>query len=147
MTYHEWTKKVKPVMPCSASDITFGGRCLNCGWVPSMTENDFITIGPEHVGRPWIKAFGQTWMTCDFMGRILPQDVGKRIYLRHGILQVENDEQRAKRLNKLVKVVNGVRVGEVLSEWGQRVTVVFDTEDGPIVRVYDRAELEEVDHE
>ena len=51
------------------------------------------------------------------------------------------------RLNKLVKVVNGVRVGEVLSEWGQRVTVLFDTEDGPIVRVYDRAELEEVAHE
>ena len=47
------------------------------------------------------------------------------------------------RLNK-VKVVNGVRVGQVIAECGQCVTVLFDTEDGPVVRVYDRAELEEV---
>lgn len=21
--------------PCSAHDVTFGGRCLNCGWTPA----------------------------------------------------------------------------------------------------------------
>lgn len=32
-----------------------------------------------------------------FFGRVLPNDVGKRIYLSDGILQYENDEQRDKR--------------------------------------------------
>ena len=50
------------------------------------------------------------------------------------------------RLNK-VKVVNGVRIGQVIAECGQCVTVLFDTEDGTVVRVYDRAGLEEVKHE
>ena len=50
------------------------------------------------------------------------------------------------RLNK-VKVLNGVRIGQVIAECGQVVTVLFDTEYGPIVRVYDRAELEEAKHE
>ena len=49
------------------------------------------------------------------------------------------------RLNKLVKVVNGVRVGRVVEELVDcRVKVLFDTYDGPVVRTYDWAELQEV---
>lgn len=50
------------------------------------------------VGRPCFKAFGEVWGTAVFMGRILPQDVGKRVYLVGDILQVENNEQRNFRL-------------------------------------------------
>jgi hypothetical protein len=61
------------------------------------------TLTTGDVGRAWIKAFGRSWMACDFIGRVLPGDVGKRVYLtptndgEHAILQVENDEQRANR--------------------------------------------------
>ncbi len=51
------------------------------------------TIKTEDVGVPHLRAFGQTWPVTGFMGRILKRDVGKRVYLRGGILQVENDEQ------------------------------------------------------
>lgn len=33
-------------------------------------------------------------------GRILPVDVGKRVYYRDSIFQMENSEQRDKRINK-----------------------------------------------
>lgn len=48
----------------------------------------------EDVGQPIIHAFGQTWMVDGFIGKILPGDVGKRVYIVGEILQVENDEQR-----------------------------------------------------
>jgi hypothetical protein len=61
----------------------------------------FITLTGQHVGRPWIDAFGRYWSCAGFIGRILESDVGKRVYLVGDILQVENDSQRAKRLGKV----------------------------------------------
>lgn len=43
-------------------------------------------------------AFGRTWRTEDFIGWIMTRDVGKRVFLRGGVLQVENDAQLAARL-------------------------------------------------
>lgn len=55
---------------------------------------NFYTIKKSDVGRPWLKAFGRVWMVSDFLGRIMNQDVGKRIYKTSGdVLQVENKEQ------------------------------------------------------
>lgn len=51
------------------------------------------TISRFDIGRPTIRAFGKVWLTQNFIGRILPRDVGKKVYLRGDILQVENDEQ------------------------------------------------------
>ena len=63
-----------------------------------MAQAKFIELSKEHVAQPWLKAFGSTWPVSNFIGRIFPQDVGKRVYLVGGILQVENNEQRAHRL-------------------------------------------------
>jgi hypothetical protein len=38
MTHHEYTEKVKPYPPCNASNLTFGGRCLNCGYDPALRD-------------------------------------------------------------------------------------------------------------
>ena len=38
--------------------------------------------------------------TQDFMGAVLPIDVGKRIYLNNGVYQVENNEQLKERKAK-----------------------------------------------
>ncbi len=68
-------------------------HCRTCTdrWEP-------YTIQPEDVGKPTIEAFGRRQTVADFLGRILPGDVGKRVYLRGGVCQVENEEQRARRL-------------------------------------------------
>lgn len=58
----------------------------------------YYELQQSDVGRPFLKIFDRVWSVTDFMGRILPGDVGKRVYLVSGILQVENDAQRAKRL-------------------------------------------------
>ncbi len=34
MTHYEYTQKINPPQPCTAAHITFGGRCLNCGYDP-----------------------------------------------------------------------------------------------------------------
>ena len=60
-------------------------------------RDEFYTLRVEDVGRSHIHAFGQTWPTSGFIGRMLSQDVGKRVYLRGDIVQVENDEQRVER--------------------------------------------------
>jgi len=57
-------------------------------------EGDFRVIQSSDVGRLHIKAFGRTWPVSDFMGRITPTDVGKRIYLAApDVLQVESRSQ------------------------------------------------------
>ena len=57
----------------------------------------FVTIRQADVEHRLFKAFGRLWPTSDFIGRVLPGDVGKRVYLVGHILQVENEEQRARR--------------------------------------------------
>ena len=57
------------------------------------------TITTEDVGTKLLAAFGKLWPVQGFLGRILPGDVGKRVYLRAGVLQVENDEQRVARMS------------------------------------------------
>lgn len=64
----------------------------------------FYTLMEGDVGRAPLYAFGRAWSVGDFMGRILPGDVGKRVYrapMNDGsgyVLQVENDQQRDARL-------------------------------------------------
>ena len=38
MTHREHERYVRPAVPCSANHITFGGRCLNCGFDPHYCE-------------------------------------------------------------------------------------------------------------
>lgn len=71
------------------------------------TSENYYEIKESDVGKATIKAFGKSWSVSDFMGRILPKDVGKRVYQRGDILQVENDEQRGRRSEK-----NGSRTWE-----------------------------------
>ncbi len=65
----------------------------------------YYTIQERDVGKPTIKAFGQSWPVVNFIGTIFTLDVGKRVYKvatdagDSFILQVENDEQRIKRIS------------------------------------------------
>jgi len=74
-------------------------------WTPEDQQRgwrdmDYYELRAKDVGKPWLHAFGYVWPVSGFIGRILPQDVGKRVYWRgntkynRGILQVENNEQR-----------------------------------------------------
>lgn len=67
---------------------------------PVQTKKRFREITQEDVGKALFEFNGRKWKASEFIGRILKQDVGKRVYLVGDILQVENDEQRAKRLKK-----------------------------------------------
>lgn len=62
----------------------------------------FREIVPGDVGKAFFKAFDRVWVCSDFIGRILPGDIGKRVYMVDGTLQVENDGQREWRLAKPV---------------------------------------------
>jgi len=61
-------------------------------------EFPFREITQEDVGRSVFKAYGKTWNTADFIGRIASLDVGKRVFLREGVLRVETNNQRDARL-------------------------------------------------
>jgi hypothetical protein len=66
-----------------------------------MTARYVFTITEEHLHGRNI----QHWKLRDCIGRILPIDLGKRVYEvttpdGYSIYQVENDEQRDKRLAK-----------------------------------------------
>jgi hypothetical protein len=63
----------------------------------------YYTIAADDVGKSTINPFGRVHRVTDFIGRIMPQDVGKRVYERDNVLQVENDEQLARRLAKSAK--------------------------------------------
>ena len=60
-------------------------------------DTRYYTLSREDIGIAHLAAFGRLWPVRDFMGRILPGDVGKRVHQCDGVLQVENDEQRTAR--------------------------------------------------
>jgi hypothetical protein len=63
----------------------------------SMVDT-YREITEADVGKSLFAAFGRQWPVTSFIGRIMKQDIGKRVFLRRGGLQVENNEQRAARL-------------------------------------------------
>ncbi len=56
------------------------------------------TITAEDVGAAHIRIFNRLWPVSEFLGRIMIIDIGKRVYLRGGVLQVENQEQYTARI-------------------------------------------------
>lgn len=90
-----------PCLECGRVDLPLhiDYRCPNCSKHQVDNPGRFYELTAEDVGKPTIRAFGQVWMAVDFIGRILPGDVGKRVFMREGILQVENDAQRAARVS------------------------------------------------
>lgn len=58
-----------------------------------------FTISKENVRNP--KGLNPIlWMTIQAMGKLLPQDVGKKVFVDNGIYQVENEEQMQERIKK-----------------------------------------------
>ena len=67
----------------------------NAGHSPTR---EYREITQADVGKVLFPAFGRKWAVSEFIGRIMPQDVGKRVYkVAPDMVQVENNEQRARR--------------------------------------------------
>jgi hypothetical protein len=62
------------------------------------TPNPTYELQESDVKRALVTCFGRKWPVIEFIGCVLPSDVGKRVFRRGDVLQVENNEQRAKRL-------------------------------------------------
>ena len=108
----------------------------------------YYTIKKRDVGKRTIKAFGKVWLVSDFLGLMFDQDVGKIVYERGGILQVESSEQMAKRIGTVLDNKRTTQL--IVEEWatsrdavpaghvqvtvyevktGKRVATVFERED------------------
>lgn len=61
-------------------------------------DNYAYELKESDVGKRFLKFGGQHLRLSGIMGVVLPNDVGKRLYKRGDIYQVENDEQRDRRL-------------------------------------------------
>ncbi len=92
----------------SLAKVTIASAVTQLQWVDSkairaQVERDldakrgYVEIEAQHVGKALFEAFGRKWPVSGFIGKIMRNDIGKRVYLTGDILQVENDEQRAKR--------------------------------------------------
>ena len=66
-------------------------------------------IQPEDVGKDVLQLDGHPVRVCDFIGQILPRDVGKRIYRVGGIYQVENDEQNWERRGEVIEMLAHIK--------------------------------------
>ncbi len=68
-----------------------------------MTKPVFITVTSDLVGKPWIQVFGKYFFAGGFAGEsriggLLPEDVGRRVYLSgQNDIVMESDETRRKR--------------------------------------------------
>lgn len=76
------------------------GQSGNGQPIPALSSRPtcYFTIAHADVGAFSIRAFNRAWPVGGFIGRVMLQDVGKRVYLIGGVLQVENHEQFAARL-------------------------------------------------
>lgn len=87
--------------------LEFAREAADSGFRLPITDEHgrlFYTLESTDIGNSLLEAFGRKWRVSDFLGRVLPSDVGKRVYrvLTNAgdsyILQVENDLQKAVRL-------------------------------------------------
>jgi hypothetical protein len=56
------------------------------------------TLQEQDIGQSSIKVNGRHWYIASAIGRVLPDDVGKRVFVNNSVISVENDQQRDKRL-------------------------------------------------
>jgi len=63
-------------------------------------RTSYYEIMDTDVGKSTIHMNGKPYYVQYVIGQIMSQDVGKRVYERDNVLQVENDEQRDKRLTR-----------------------------------------------
>ena len=70
------------------------------GHATKITPRPFYEIQSTDIGKRFLRAFGRGWSLSDVLGYVQRGDVGKRLYLVDGILQVENNEQRDARVRK-----------------------------------------------
>lgn len=92
-----------PKIPYDAEQLALSQRLDRAAASRREGMKQFYEISAPDVGHATIRFQGQVWQVSNFMGRILKQDIGKRIFRRGDILQVENDEQRDRRLMKLMR--------------------------------------------
>jgi hypothetical protein len=92
---------------------------------------DFYTLKNLDVGQPTIRAFGRIWQTADCIGRVLPTDVGRRVYKSADGIQVESDDQRIARTTNYEHVELDERPAYLL-----RFDVTPETEGKPIQIAY-----------
>ena len=135
MTVEQAVAKLKELAstttcPCRIETVTGDEKSI----MEFRTEGRFYTITKQDVEKPLIQAFGEKWLVSNFMGRILPIDVGKRVYKvpvndprSPPILQVESDEQLKRRLGSGPKYA-GWRVGKPRKNYdtGEWVVPVYD---------------------
>jgi hypothetical protein len=70
-----------------------------------MNHPIYRDITDQDVGKALFELNGRQYPVSSFIGRILKQDVGKRVYWIVGILQVENNEQRTERLKAMNQTI------------------------------------------
>jgi hypothetical protein len=90
-------------------------------------KDEFREITQDDVGLALFKAFKKHWVVADFIGRITSLDVGKRVFLREGVLRVESNAQRAARLKDpqaAVEITKLEAVGLVLTTLRNRLSLV-----------------------
>ena len=109
MTVEEAVAKLKELAstttcPCHlesehGADVTMLSLTVN----PTKTGL-YYELTRSDIWKPTINMFGKAWRASTFIGRVVPMDVGKRVYLvrsdvpgARSIVQVENDEQFRKR--------------------------------------------------
>lgn len=68
-----------------------------------MAQLQYHKITAADFGKSHLRINGRTYAVANFLGRIMRQDVGKRIYVNNGIPQVENEKQFQDRLNAKTK--------------------------------------------
>jgi hypothetical protein len=64
----------------------------------TLASAAYCEITEADIDKPLFTAFGRHWPVANFMGHINRNDIGKRVFLRDDVLQVESDGQRTERL-------------------------------------------------
>lgn len=63
-----------------------------------MGKNVYYTLTEADVGKRFLRFGGKTHVLANSIGYVQKRDVGKRLYLRNGLIYMESDEQYQKRV-------------------------------------------------
>ena len=110
-------------LPTPIPDVSEYGQMLDITHMhgASWSGSEFYEIRSGDVGKRHIYAFGRQHSVMGIMGEILPRDTGKRVYLRDGVLQVENDEQYTARLSSPERIKPAVWPSDMIPEAARKL--------------------------
>lgn len=104
MTHSQFSKRARVSTPCSAHMMTFGGRCLNCGYDPQPIEPRSRIMRLFVLSSGYVAAFTNSIDVTYWGSSVIPLGFGSEVSAQKAV-----DIMQSANPNNLVSFAGGLQ--------------------------------------